>query len=118
MKKFMALYMMPIKGLEEWQLKDATERKAAEEEMQKEWGVWMQEHKAELTGITAGIGKTKRITEGSIVDTKNEIMLYSMVEADTHDDATKIFEKHPHLKIPGSWIDIMPINPLPGMEGM
>lgn len=116
MKKFMALYMMPMQGLEEWMKLPAEERKAQEDAMQKEWQVWADANKSMLVGTTAGVGKTKRVTKEGIQDTKNDIMLYSVVEAETHEDAVKIFEDHPHFGIPNAWIDVMPINPLPGMD--
>jgi hypothetical protein len=42
-------------------------------------------------------------------------MLYSIVEADSHEAAAKAFEKHPHLQIPESSIEVMAINPMTGM---
>jgi hypothetical protein len=39
-------------------------------------------------------------------------MLYSLIEADSHQAAAKIFEKHPHLGIPQASIEIMEIHPL------
>jgi hypothetical protein len=39
-------------------------------------------------------------------------MLYSIVQADTHEAAAKMFEGHPHLGIPKSSIEIMEIHPL------
>jgi hypothetical protein len=40
---------------------------------------------------------------------------YAIVEAGSHEAATKMFEGHPHLQIPQSSIEIMAIHPLPGM---
>jgi hypothetical protein len=39
-------------------------------------------------------------------------MLYSLIEADSHQAAAKMFEKHPHLGIPQASIEIMEIHPL------
>ncbi len=63
----------------------------------------------------AGVGKTKRVTAQGTSDTRNDIMLYAVVEADSHDAAAKTFEGHPHLQIPQSSIEVMEINPLSGM---
>ena len=49
-------------------------------------------------------------------DGKNDILLYSIVEAQTHEAAAKMFEDHPHLTIPSSSIEVMEIHPLPGMK--
>ena len=42
-------------------------------------------------------------------------MLYSIVEAASHEDAAKSFENHPHLQIPQASIQIMEIRPTSGM---
>ncbi len=116
MKKFMAIYMMPAAGLGDWMKTDPKTRKAAEVKMQGEWHEWMKKHTTAFTGITAGLGKTKRVTPAGVDDVKNDLMLYSVVEAESADAAAKIFEGHPHLGIPDAWIDVMEINPLPGMQ--
>lgn len=115
MKKFLVLYRTPAEVLNEWMQKDEAERKEAEEKMKADWNVWMQNHGSAVTE-TAGAGKTKRITLEGAADTANDIMMYSMVEAESSEAAAQMFEGHPHLNIPQSSIDIMPANVLPGME--
>jgi hypothetical protein len=90
-------------------------RKAAEEKMQGEWRKWMSDHAKIFADKGAGVGKTKRVTSQGSSDAKNDIMLYAIVEAESHEAATKMFEGHPHLQIPQSSIEIMEIHPLPGM---
>jgi hypothetical protein len=41
-------------------------------------------------------------------------MLYAVVQAESHEAASKMFEDHPHLRIPQASIEIMEISPLPG----
>ena len=115
MKKFLVLYMAPAFNLEQWLKLDPEERKIDEATMKVGWDAWLAEHRALLTGITAGAGKTKRVTADGVDDIKNDVMLYSVIEAESHEVAAAAFAAHPHFGIPGSWIDIMPINPLPGM---
>ena len=79
--------------------------------MQSEWNAWMAEHKAAITE-TAGVGKPKRITAGGIEDSRNDIMMYSFVEAESHEEAAKLFEGHPHFGIPEATIEVMPVNPM------
>ena len=51
-----------------------------------------------------------------VSDTKNGIGGYSIVQADNAEAATKLFGKdHPHLQIPGGWIEVIEIMPVPGM---
>lgn len=116
MKKFLVLYLAPVSVLEGWAKTDAKERDAMEAKMKDEWQTWMKEHRKMLTEMPAGAGKTKRVTSKGVSDIKNDIMLYGVVEAESHDAAAHIFENHPHLQIPEASIEIMPINPLPGMN--
>jgi hypothetical protein len=70
---------------------------------------------AKLITDTGAGGKTKRVSSSGTSDTKNDIMLYSFVEAEPHEAAAKSFESHPHLQIPQSSIEVMEMRPLTGM---
>jgi hypothetical protein len=118
MKKYLVLYMMPHAGMEEWMKTSAEQRKAEEEKMQKEWGEWTNAHKAMFVEMPAGAGKSKRVTKAGAVDAKNDIMLYSVMQGESYEAVVKALEGHPHLGIPEAWIEVMPINSLPGMAGM
>jgi len=113
MKKFMVLYM--ASGAEfEKMMKNSTP------EQQKKgmdaWMKWMNANKTSIVEGGAPLGKTKRVDSNGASNTKNEIGGYSVVQAESHDAATKIFDKdHPHLQMPGAWIEIVEIMPLPGM---
>lgn len=115
MSKFLVLYMAPAETMKAWMAQPEEARKADEEKMKGEWNAWMKTNAGKI-GETAGAGKTKRVTAGGIEDVSNDVMLFSMVEAESTEAAAKIFEGHPHFGIPGAWIDIMPVNYLPGMN--
>jgi hypothetical protein len=113
MKKFMALYMASGPEFEKM-MKNSTP------EQQKKgmdaWMKWMNANKASIVEGGAPLGKTKRVDSNGASNTKNEVGGYSVVQAESHDAATKIFGKdHPHLQMPGAWIEIMEIMPVPGM---
>jgi hypothetical protein len=114
MSKFLVLYMAPAAGMKEWMEQPEEVRKPEEEKMKADWDAWMATHGSKLSE-TAGAGKTKRVTAGGIADVSNDVMMFSMVEAESAEEAAKIFEGHPHFGIPGGWIDVMPANYLPGM---
>ena len=111
MKKFMVLYM--AKGAEfEKMMKDATP------EQQKKgmdaWMQWMQAHGKSIVDGGAPLGKTKRVDAKGASDTKNEVGGYSVVQAASHDAAAKLFGKdHPHLQMPGAWIELVEVMPMP-----
>jgi hypothetical protein len=112
-KRFLVLYLIPPQIVSDWAATDPEMRKPAEEKMRKDWQSWMAEH-ASVISITEAAGKTKAVTSTGISDTKNDIILYSIVEAESHDAATKAFEHHPHLTIPQSSIQVMEIRPMGG----
>jgi len=116
MKRFLVTYLAPASVLAEWKKTDPDTRKAAQGKMQAEWKQWMSDHANMFADVGAGVGKTKRVTGQGTSDSKNDIMLYSVVEAESHEAAAKSFEAHPHLQIPQSSIEIMEMHALPGMK--
>jgi hypothetical protein len=107
--KFFVTYQMPHTNLDEWMKMPEDERKAQEKDMQSEWNAWMEAHKGSMVE-TAGVGKPKRITAAGVEDSRNDLMMYSFVEAESLEAAANMFEGHPHFGIPGGWIEVMPVN--------
>jgi hypothetical protein len=115
MKKFLVMYLAPPSVIDDWKKTEPEKRKEAEAKMQGEWRKWMSDHAGMLADKGAGCGKTKRVTAQGTSDTRNDMMLYAIVEAESHEAAARAFEGHPHLQIPQSSIEVMEINPLSGM---
>jgi hypothetical protein len=113
-KKFIALYLVPASVMADWAKTAPEIRQPEEQKMQADWGRWMHEHAGMISDTAAG-GKTKRITASGVSDTKNDILMYSFVEAESHEAAAKVFENHPHLRIPQSSIEVMSVRPISGM---
>lgn len=113
LRKFLVLYLVPVDVLAGWATTEPATRKAAEENMRAEWGRWMAEH-ASMISLTEAAGKTKAVTSAGIGDAKNDIMLYSVVESDSHESAAKAFAHHPHLTIPQSSIQVIEVRSLGG----
>jgi len=111
MKKFMVLYLIPGDVMANWAKTDPVTRKAAEQKMHGDWQAWMGKHGKMLTATEAA-GKTKAVTSGGVADTKNDIVLYSIVEAESQEAAAQVFVSHPHLTIPESSIQVMEIRPM------
>lgn len=109
--KFLVTYQMPHSGLDTWMQLPEAARKEQEEQMKAQWNAWMEEHKDAIVE-TSGVGKPKRITQDGIEDARNDIMMYSLVEAGSLEAATAMFTDHPHFGIEGSWIEVMSANPI------
>jgi hypothetical protein len=113
MKKFMAIYMASGADFEKMMQSSTAEQRA---KGMQAWMKWMTDHKASIVEGGAPLGKTKRADAVGVSDTKNGMGGYSIVQAETHDAAAKLFGKdHPHLQMPGAWVEILEIMPLPGM---
>ncbi len=107
--KFFVTYQMPHTEMDKWMELPKEERAKQESDMKAEWGVWMAKHAQAITE-TAGVGKPKRITANGVEDARNDLMMYSSVEADSIDAAVEMFKSHPHFGIPGSSIEVMSVN--------
>jgi hypothetical protein len=61
------------------------------------------------------LGKTKKVDSSGIADIANEMGAFTVVRADSHEAAAKLFENHPHFAIfAGERVEIMPVLPIPG----
>ncbi len=71
------------------------------------WNAWAEKIKSSMVEMGAPLGKNKRVTAAGISDVRNEACGYTIVQAESHDEAAKLFEHHPHFQIPSAYIDIL-----------
>ena len=110
-QKFLVLYLIPGSVMADWAKTDPAIRQAEEQKMHAAWGKWMGDHAKMILSSEAG-GKTKRVTQDGVSDTKNDIILCSFIEVESHEAAAKAFENHPHLQIPQASIEVMAVRPM------
>jgi hypothetical protein len=116
MKKFCAIYLGTPAGMEKWKKLDDATRKQREQQGMKAWGDWVNKNQAAIVDTGAPLGKTKRIDASGIKDTSNAMSAYTIVQAESHEAAAKLFVSHPHFTIfPGDAVEIMECLPIPGM---
>ena len=111
--KFFVTFQMPYTGLDQWMQLPEEERKSQELAMKSDCDAWMAAHAGSVTEA-AGVGKPKRISAEGVEDSRNDLMMYSFVEAESLDAAAGMFKDHPHFGIPGAWIEVMPVNGIIG----
>ncbi len=117
MKKFMAVYIGTASAFEKYQAKfrDPEQRKSREKAGMEAWMKWGTAHAKSIVDTGAPLGKTKRISAGGVSDTRNNLTGYTIVTAESHEAAAKLFERHPHFTIfPGDSVEVMECLPLPG----
>jgi hypothetical protein len=98
-----------------WTALPEEKRKAKEREGMAGWKTWVEKHQGAIVGMGGPLGKTKKVSQGGIEDISNAMGAYTVVRADSHEAAAKMFENHPHFAIfPGEAVEIMPVLPIPG----
>ncbi|HEV2270803.1 MAG TPA: hypothetical protein VGR92_15220 [Steroidobacteraceae bacterium] len=98
-----------------WDGLSEADRRAKQREGIAAWGAWAQKHQSAIVDMGGPLGKTKKATQRGVEDTANEMGAFTIVRADSHEAAAKLFEKHPHFTIfPGDAVEIMPVLPIPG----
>jgi hypothetical protein len=118
MKQFLATYMGSASALEKsgWNAMDADKRKQKEKAGKEAWGKWAKANEKSIVSHGSPVGKTKRISAQGIADIRNEIAAYTIVQAESHEAAAKLFENHPHFTIfPGEAVEVMECLPMPEM---
>lgn len=114
MKKFIAIYYGTPASMEQWAKLTPEAKADRQREGIKVWASWAEKNSKMIKDVGNPLGKTKRVDGEGISDTKNQLTAYTIVEAETHEEAAKLFVKHPHFEIfPGESIEIMECLPLP-----
>ncbi len=97
-----------------WLALPEAERQAREREGVAAWKAWMENHRADVVGLGGPLGKTKRISSRGVEDVANEMGAFTVVRADSHEAAARLFDNHPHFAIfPGEAVEVMPVLPIP-----
>ena len=116
MKRFLATYMGSASAIAEWKKMDEAQRKQREGAGMEAWVKWGTVNQKSIVDQGAPLGKTKRISKQGISDTKNEVTGYTIIHAESHEAAAKLFENHPHFTIfPGDSVEVMECLPMPKM---
>jgi hypothetical protein len=108
----MVLYMANPADFERM-MKESTPEQ--QEKGMEAWRGWMTKNQASLADGGAPLGKTKRVDAKGTSDTRNGIGGYTIVQAESADAASRLFADHPHIQMPGAWIEIVEIRQIPGM---
>ena len=114
MNKFLVLYKAPNAVIDEWMKKPEDERKLEETKMMDAWKKWMSENGGSVTDMGGGAGKPKIVSSSGVKDSRNDIMMYQIVQASSADEAAKLFVGHPHFGIPQATVEVMPLRSMEG----
>jgi len=114
MKNFLAIYMGTPAAMAEWNLMPESEKKDRQVAGVRAWHEWVDRNKESIVETGAPLGRTKSVSSRGISDIRNNMTAFTVVRAASHEDAAKLFEKHPHFMVfPGESIEIMECLPVP-----
>ena len=78
------------------------------------WHAWMEKYKNDIVFTGSPLGKTKVASKTGIGDTSNTLCAYTVVKANSHEEAVRMFAEHPHFTIfPGESVEVMECLPIP-----
>ena len=100
-----------------WMALPEAERRDKEKEGMAAWKAWVARHAATIVATGGPLGKTKKVSASGIEDVTNALGAFTVVKAESHEAAAKLFEGHPHFTIfPGDSVEIMEALPIPGQH--
>lgn len=118
MKQFLAVYMGSAneENMRKWHAMDADAQKKKEKDGMTAWMNWAEKYSKFILKDGGPLGKTKKINASGISDIKNLMTGFTIVQAESHEDAAKMFLNHPHFTVfPGDSVEIMEWLPIPKM---
>ena len=118
MKTFLAIYLGSESSPagQKWEAMDDKTREKQEEAGISAWMKWATENQKQIINIGSPIGKTKLVNSKGVSNIVNQITAYTIVQAENHEAAAKLFVNHPHFTIfPGESVEIMECLPMPEM---
>ena len=114
MKTFVAIFTGTAEAMARFQALPEAERRAVQQRGSAAWHAWADKNRSALVNLGSPLGKTKRVSASGIADGRNNIGAYTIVQAESHEAAAKLFEGHPHFTVfPGDAVEVMECLPIP-----
>jgi hypothetical protein len=114
---YLAVFIGDARGARRaaWNALPENERHAKEREGMAAWHAWVTKHLGDIVTMGGPLGKTKKVSPQGVADISNHLGAFTVVRAESHEAAARLFDNHPHFAIfPGDSVEVMPILPIPG----
>ncbi len=93
-----------------WYAMSKEEQQATDEKGLAALAAWDAKHRESIVYEGGPLGPTKRTSQDGIADVVNEMTVFVVVRAPSHEAAAKLFEGHPHFTIfPCDCVEVMPL---------
>ena len=108
MKRYLAIYTGTAEALARWNALPEEQRHARDDRGMQAWNAWGEKHADAIVDQGTPLGKTTRVSQDGVTDIRNQMAAYTIVQAESHDAAAKLFVDHPHFTLfPGDAVEIM-----------
>lgn len=112
MKNYLAVFLGSAEKMQGWKPDEAEMKRGMEA-----WSKWATDNASKIVNQGSPLGKTKKISKNGIEDIHNDMGAWVVVQAESYDEAAKLFENHPHFTIfPGDRVEVMECLPMPKMQ--
>jgi len=93
-----------------WYAMTDEERRAKDEVGLAALKAWDEAHRDDIVYMGGPLGPTKRTSAEGVADVVNELTVFVVVRAPSHEAAARMFEGHPHMSIfPCDAVEVMPL---------
>jgi hypothetical protein len=111
MKKFLVLYKAPTTSFEQMMKATPEQQKAGMDA----WMAWGKKATGAIVDMGAPLGKSLKVTPSGAVPTTNDLGGYSILQGESKEALADTLKGHPHFTMPGAFIEIVELMPVPGM---
>jgi hypothetical protein len=111
MKKFLVLYKAPAAAFEQAMKATPEQQKGGMDG----WMTWGKKAAASIVDMGAPLGKSLRVVQDGASPSTNDLGGYSILQAESKEALAETLKGHPHFMMPGGFIDVVEVMPIPGM---
>jgi hypothetical protein len=79
------------------------------------WRAWQEKCSSALTDAGAPVDKSTTVAGGSTAPSKTSITGYTLLQANSIEDAVALMKDHPHFRAPSASVQVLECVSLPGM---
>jgi hypothetical protein len=114
MKRYLAVFTGSASAMASWEALSAQERQQRQAQGMAAWQRWATDHAACILEMGGPLSRTKKISQSGIADIRNNLSAFTVIEAESHETAAKLFVNHPHFTLfPGDGVEVMEILAIP-----
>ena len=111
MPKYVVLYVAPISASEQMENNDPEMAAAS----MQAWNDWSANAGSGVVDLGLPLSNGRKLTSHSTTDAGTDVAGYSILQADTMEEAERLLKSHPHLRMPGAAIEVYESLQIPGM---